>query len=127
MTTIKRLADSCLVVTTDAGASLLDPGALAFDSGEVDLDSLGDIQRVLITHEHGDHVKPEFVRWLVDRGEDVTVCANEAVAALLSDHDIAVDTSLPSGVSAEDVLHEMTPMGTTPPCVHSRRGPHSPR
>ncbi len=94
---------------------MFDPGALAFDSSVVDLDSIGDIQRVLITHEHGDHVKPEFVRWLIDRGEDVTVCANDAVAALLAQHDIAADTELPTGVSAEDVLHEMTPMGTTPP------------
>lgn len=115
MTTIRRLADSCLVVASDDGATLFDPGSLTFDSGDINLDSIGDIQRVLITHEHGDHVKPEFVSWLVDRGEDVTVHANQAVADLLAPHDVVVETSTSTGLSAEDVLHEMTPMGTTPP------------
>ena len=47
MTTIRRLADSCLIVTTDQGATLFDPGFRTFDV--IDLDSIGDIQRVLIT------------------------------------------------------------------------------
>jgi L-ascorbate metabolism protein UlaG (beta-lactamase superfamily) len=70
---------------------------------------------VLITHEHGDHVKPEFVSWLLDRGDDVSVFANQAVADLLAQHDIAVHTANPAGVSSEDVLHEMVPTGATPP------------
>ena len=115
MTQIRRLADSCLVVTTEDGTTLLDPGFFTFSSGQVDLESIGDVQRILITHEHGDHVHPHFVRWLIDRGEDVAVHANQAVADLLGRHDIDVDTADPGGVSSEDVLHEMTPMGTMPP------------
>ncbi|NNF10066.1 MAG: MBL fold metallo-hydrolase [Acidimicrobiia bacterium] len=115
MTTIRRLTDSCLIVTTDDGATMFDPGFHTFDSGRVELDSIGDVQRVLVTHEHLDHVKPEFVAWLRDRSADVTVYANEAVAALLEPHDIPVDTGSISGISYEDVLHETTPMGTTPP------------
>jgi len=115
MTTIQRLADSCVLVTTDAGTTLIDPGFFTFDSGEIDLATIGDVQRVLITHEHGDHVKPEFVRWLLDRGQDVTVHSNDAVAALLAGHDIEADTSNPDGVASEDVLHEMVPTGATPP------------
>ena len=115
MTTIRRLTDSCLIVTTDRGTTLFDPGFHTFDSGEVDLASIGDVQQVLITHEHGDHVKPEFVRWLIDRGDDVRVYSNREVAEILRPHDIEVNTANPLGVSSEDVLHEMTPMGTAPP------------
>jgi L-ascorbate metabolism protein UlaG (beta-lactamase superfamily) len=115
MTTIKRLADSCLLVTTDAGTTLVDPGTFTYDSGVVDLEEVGDVQRVLITHEHGDHVKPEFVRWLVDRGSDVTVHSNQAVANLLAPHDIEVATGEVAGATFEDVLHETTPLGTAPP------------
>ncbi len=115
MPTVRRLADSCLLVTTDAGTTLFDPGFLAYDSEEVDLDGIGDVQRVLITHEHGDHVKPEFVRWLVDRGADVAVHANQAVADLLAPHDLAVDTGVPDGTSSEDVRHEVIPTGAAPP------------
>lgn len=115
MTTIRRLTDSCLVVTTDTAASLFDPGFHTFDSKEIDLDSIGDISRVFITHEHGDHVKPDFVRWLVDRRSDVIVYSNQAVAALLDGHGIEVATTDPAGVSSEDVLHEMVPTGARPP------------
>ncbi len=115
MTTIRRISDSCLVVTDSSGATLFDPGFFSFDDGPVDLNDLGEIQRVLITHEHRDHVQPEFVRWLIDRGSDVQVCANEAVAELLAGHDIPVTTDDPSGISSEDVQHEMIPNGSTPP------------
>jgi L-ascorbate metabolism protein UlaG (beta-lactamase superfamily) len=115
MPTITRIADSCLLVATGDGTTLFDPGFLAFDSPDIDLDAIGDVQRVLVTHEHADHVKPEFVRWLIDRGDDVRVHANEAVAALLAPHGIEVHTGDPTGVSSEDVLHERIPTGATPP------------
>lgn len=115
MATIRRLSDSCLLVTTDAGTTLFDPGFWTFDSGVVDLDSIGDVQRVLITHEHGDHVKPEFVRWLIDRGDDVAVHGNDAVVGLLAAHDIDATSSVPSDCSVEDVLHGVIPTGATPP------------
>jgi L-ascorbate metabolism protein UlaG (beta-lactamase superfamily) len=115
MATIKRITDSCLIVTTDAGATMFDPGFHAIESGAVNLDEIGDIQRILITHEHGDHVSPEFVRFVLDRNHDVAVHGNQSVADVLAQHDIEVDTSIPPGTSSEDVIHETTPMGTAPP------------
>lgn len=115
MSTIKRLTDSCLLVTTNTGTTLLDPGFHTFTSGTINLDTIGDVQRILVTHEHGDHVSPDFLKWLLDRGSDVTVHGNEAVASLLEKSHIAVDTSIPDGTLAEDVLHETTPGGGTPP------------
>jgi L-ascorbate metabolism protein UlaG (beta-lactamase superfamily) len=115
MTTIKRVTDSCLIVTTDDGATMLDPGFHAIESGAVNLDEIGDIQRILITHEHGDHVSPEFVRFLLDRNDDITVYGNQNVADVLAEHEIQVSKEIPVGTSSEDVLHETTPMGTAPP------------
>jgi L-ascorbate metabolism protein UlaG (beta-lactamase superfamily) len=115
MTTIRRLADSCLLVSGDDGTTLFDPGFLSYDHDSIDLETIGDVQRVLVTHEHGDHVHPGFVRWLIDRGEDVTVHSNQAVADLLAPHDIEVAVTDPAGITSEDVFHETTPMGTAPP------------
>lgn len=115
MTTIQRLSDSCLLVSGDDHATLFDPGFHPHESSAVDLDDLGDVTRILISHEHRDHVSPDFVRWVLDRGTDVAVHANQAVADLLAPHDIEVETSHPGGVSAEDVIHEMIPTGAQPP------------
>lgn len=115
MATIRRLTDSCLVVTTNDGATLIDPGFHTFGSSDIELDSIGDIQRILITHEHGDHVNAEFVRWAIDRGVDVAVYGNEAVRELLAPHGIDVQTGAPAGASFEDVVHERVPTGARPP------------
>jgi len=113
MTEISRLTDSCLLVTTDDQATLFDPGFHTFQ--EVEVDSIPDVTRVLVTHEHGDHVNPDFVRWLIDRKSDLVVYSNQAVADLLDKHDIPVSTDAPSGVGVEDVLHEQLPNGARPP------------
>lgn len=113
MTTIQRLTDSCLLVTTGDDATLFDPGFHTW--GEHDVESIGDVTRVLVTHAHPDHVNPDFVRWLVDRRRDLTIHANEQVAQLLTGHGIEVTTAVPAGVSHEDVLHEPIPNGAQPP------------
>lgn len=115
MAKIRRLTDSCVHVVTDDHATLFDPGFHTFLQGEVDLDSIGDVTRVLITHEHGDHVHPGFVSWLVERSSDLVVYANGAVAELLARHDIEVSTATPEGTTVEDVLHGKLPTGAQPP------------
>jgi L-ascorbate metabolism protein UlaG (beta-lactamase superfamily) len=76
MSQIRRLTDSCLLVTTEDEATLFDPGFHTFLDGPVDLDSIGDVTRVLVTHEHADHVNPDFMDWLVDRNSDLVVHSN---------------------------------------------------
>ena len=115
MTEIRRLTDSCLLVTTDEDATLFDPGFHTFLEGEVDLQSIGDVTRVFVTHEHGDHVHPDFVKWLIDRRKDLVVYSNQAVVDLLEEHDIEVSVDVPVGASVEDVLHERLPTGAQPP------------
>ncbi len=115
MTTIRRLTDSCVLVTTDDAVTMFDPGFHTFDAGEVDLETIGDVTRILITHAHPDHLKPDFVRWVIDRGSDVTVHANPAVTEALEPHGIEVVADLPAGTSAEDVSHEVIPTGAAPP------------
>lgn len=115
MTTIKRLTDSCLLVTTDQDATLFDPGFHTYQSGSIELDSIGEVTRVFITHEHGDHVNPDFVHWVIDRGTDVTVYSNDAVRSLLGEHGIEAHTTVPDDVSIEDVDHARLPNGQAPP------------
>lgn len=113
MATIRRLTDSCVVVETAHHHTLIDPGFHPFQN--FDLDRVGDIDRVLITHEHADHVDPRFVEWLIDRRRDLTVVSNPAVVEMLAQHDIEATAQVPDGVTVEDVLHEPIPSGARPP------------
>ncbi len=115
MPTIRRLTHSCLLVAADEGTVLLDPDVFTWTSGVVDLDSVGDVQRVLITHEHADHMHPEFIKWVRDRGTDVTIHANSRVQELLAAEDIETTTANPAGVTSEDNLHGTLPNGQQPP------------
>lgn len=115
MSEIRRLTDSCVLVSTNQHATLFDPGFHPFLSGEVDLDSIGDVTRVLVTHEHGDHVNPDFVKWLIDRRRDLVVYSNQAVADLLGGQGIEVSVDVPDAVNVEDVVHEKLPNGSRPP------------
>lgn len=115
MTSIRRLTDSAVLVTADDHATLFDPGFHTFTSGEIDLAGIGDVTRVFVTHEHGDHASPDFIKWLIDRRRDLVVYSNTRVAELLATSDIEVSTATPEGVSIEDVLHERVASGATPP------------
>ncbi len=115
MTRIRRLTDSCLLVTTDEEATLFDPGFHTFLEGVIDLESIGDVTRVFVTHEHADHVNPDFVKWLIERRSDLVVYSNQAVADLLDGHGIEVSVEAPEGATVEDVLHERLPTGARPP------------
>jgi len=115
MATIRRLTHSCLLVTGDEGAVLIDPDVFTWSSGVVDLDSIGSVERVLITHEHADHMHPDFIKWVRDRGSDVTIHGNARVQELLAAEDIVVTTDNPPGVASEDMLHGTLPNGQQPP------------
>lgn len=115
MTTIQRLTDSCILLTTDSDATLFDPGFHTFQAEQIGLEAIGDVTRVCVTHEHADHVNPDFIKWLIDRRADLTVHANQSVVDLLQPHGIEATTSAPRGVEVEDVAHERIPTGDAPP------------
>ncbi len=115
MATIRKLTHAAVLVTTDDHATLIDPGVHTFASGAIDLSDLGEVTRVLITHEHADHVDPAFLRWLIDRSPELSIYSNQAVSDLLGHQGIEVSTEVPDRVEAEDVLHNVNPAGASPP------------
>lgn len=57
---ITKLVHSCLIVEKDGKKALVDPGNYSWSSGVVDQQLLRDIDYVLITHAHADHIDETF-------------------------------------------------------------------
>ena len=114
MAHIRRLTDSCVLVSTDDNVTLFDPGFHTYQEGSY-LDTLDDVTRVMITHRHGDHLSVDFVSWLTNRRKDLVVYSNDDVAGLLTQRGVEVVIEPPDDVVVEDVLHGRIPNGDQPP------------
>ncbi|MDX1765568.1 MAG: MBL fold metallo-hydrolase [Candidatus Saccharimonadales bacterium] len=78
---ITKYVHSCVLVETPDRVALFDPGGWSWESGVFDLDKIDRIDRIAITHEHGDHFSPDFVKAVLAKFPQAHVIANEAVTA----------------------------------------------
>ena len=56
-----KLVHACLIVEENGVKILVDPGVYSWKSGVVVKEALADINYVVVTHAHGDHLHQEFV------------------------------------------------------------------
>jgi L-ascorbate metabolism protein UlaG (beta-lactamase superfamily) len=76
---ITKIGHCCLVVEIDKLKVLTDPGM--FTTAQ---DEINDIDIVLITHEHGDHLHVESVRKIVTNNPKVRIITNSGVGKILA-------------------------------------------
>lgn len=81
---ITHLGHSCLLVEIDGARVLLDPGT--FSSGYAEL---SDLDAIVITHQHPDHVDVEQLPTLLEANEGALLLAEPETAADLSAAGIA--------------------------------------
>jgi L-ascorbate metabolism protein UlaG (beta-lactamase superfamily) len=72
---LTHLGHACLLVETGKARLLIDPGTLS--SG---FESLEDLDAILITHEHADHVDADRVRALLNRNPSARLVVDEWTA-----------------------------------------------
>lgn len=76
--TITKIGHCCLLIETNGIRILTDPGSYTTGQNE-----LQDIDLVLITHEHGDHVHLESLEIVLEHNPKAVVVTNNAVGKLL--------------------------------------------
>ncbi len=76
--TIKKLGHCCLIVEIDGVRILTDPGMLSMAQNEAT-----DIDLILITHEHADHLHMESVKKLLENNPGTPIIANASVGKIL--------------------------------------------
>ena len=69
------------------------------------------VDRILITHEHADHVSVDFVRGALERSNDAAVETTPALQAILAAHDVEAVTE---GTPQFAAPHERIPTGPGP-------------
>lgn len=78
---ITRLGHACLLIETEATRILIDPGTYSSSWHE-----LTDLDAVLITHQHADHVDVENVGSVITANPDARLIVEPAVIDMLSGH-----------------------------------------
>ncbi|MEU5693296.1 MBL fold metallo-hydrolase [Actinosynnema sp. NPDC020468] len=113
---ITHLGHACVLVDTGSARLLVDPGVLS------DVDGVGDLDAVLLTHRHPDHVDPAKVRGLLARSRRaVLVGPGDLGASDLPEHRVVEPGgTLTFGGTAVEVVggRHATVHETIPGCVN---------
>ncbi len=80
---ITKIGHCCLLVEVDRKRILTDPGSFTADDHVLE-----NIDLVLITHEHGDHLHVESLQGLAEKNPGLQVVTNSGVGALLDEAEI---------------------------------------
>lgn len=75
---VTKIGHCCLLIEIDGTRLLTDPGA--YSTGQT---LLKDVQAVIITHEHQDHLHLDSLRAVIKNNADVRIITNRSVGAIL--------------------------------------------
>ncbi|MGB5187846.1 MAG: MBL fold metallo-hydrolase, partial [Acidimicrobiia bacterium] len=108
---ITKLVHACLLVEVGGERILIDPGVFSWEDERLDPSMVEGVDRVLITHEHADHVSLEFLRAALERSNDAAVETTPALQAILAEQGIDAVTD---GTPQFAAPHERIPIGPGP-------------
>jgi L-ascorbate metabolism protein UlaG (beta-lactamase superfamily) len=101
---ITKFVHSCLLVETPDRVALFDPGVMS--TSALDIDSLGRLDDVFITHGHSDHYDSGFIQKLTDKFPDLRITATPETVTQLGEAGITASDQAPEGVTFFDSPHE---------------------
>lgn len=107
---IKKIGHCCLLIDTGKVRILTDPGAFTASFHK----DLVNIDIILVTHEHSDHLHVDSLEEIISNNIDVQIFTNSAVGKLLSEKNIKyivlegsdVKEVLETVIEAFDARHE---------------------
>jgi L-ascorbate metabolism protein UlaG (beta-lactamase superfamily) len=109
--TITKLVHACLLVEVERSRTLVDPGVFSWQDERLDVAMVDGVDRILITHEHADHVSLDFLRVVLERSNGAEVETTPSLQAILGGEGIDAVTD---GTPQFAAPHERIPMGPGP-------------
>lgn len=93
---ITKFKHSCLLVENEKARVLFDPGEFSWQDFRDELESITDLDYVVITHEHGDHYLPEALITIYDNNPTAKIICGEQVASMLEDDGVKLERAIGS-------------------------------
>lgn len=88
---ITKYIHSCLQIEKGADKILFDPGKFSFMDGSVKPSQFQNIQAIIITHKHPDHIDADALKEILDNNENAVVLANSEIVKMLGEKDISAE------------------------------------
>jgi L-ascorbate metabolism protein UlaG (beta-lactamase superfamily) len=88
---ISKYIHSCLLVESAETRILFDPGKFTFIDGTVKPESFEDLDAIVLTHQHPDHMDEPSLKTLVERNPSAVVLANSQIRQQLAQSGIEVE------------------------------------
>lgn len=109
---ITKFVHSCLTIETDGLSILIDPGGFSFSSHLLNINSLRQLDYIVITHEHPDHYDEHFLRLISKRFSHAQIITNEELLNKIAK--LNLPNPLSSGsqekISVFEARHEPLPL-----------------
>lgn len=107
MLKVTKYGHSCVLVETEERVALFDPGVWS----DLDVDSLERVDRILITHIHADHYKPELVKAVVAKFPEAKIVAHESIQKQMKED--GIEATMKDGTKCScyfEAEHEAIPV-----------------
>jgi L-ascorbate metabolism protein UlaG (beta-lactamase superfamily) len=110
---LTKFVHSCLLVESEKGTVLFDPGVYSQES--VDIAALPELNYIVITHEHADHFHMPFLEALIQHSPSLAILTTKSVAAQLEGKvSVEVHTEAFTDFEIFTSPHESIPTGPAP-------------
>lgn len=110
---ISKHIHSCLIIKENDKVFLIDPGEYSLEENGLDLNTITQLDYILITHEHSDHMYIPFIKHVVKKFPLIKILTNNSVKDVLEREHVSTINSI-DGVEMFETPHEQV-FGTNPP------------
>jgi L-ascorbate metabolism protein UlaG (beta-lactamase superfamily) len=93
---IQKFFHSCLLFSKDGTKVLFDPGRFSFLEGRMTPDAFADVEHIVITHTHPDHLDIEALKAIVELS-DASIVGNAEVGGKLLAEGLALSRQVGDG------------------------------
>lgn len=111
---ITKYLHSCLLIDDENKVILIDPGQYTDEANVFPLDTLPQLDYILITHEHADHFSLPFIKKILEKFPNVVIISNPSVVSLLQKETIPATNTGNDIISVTEVPHEEILFGPRP-------------